>query len=92
MSIASLSLITLFAALSTAQPAPAEDPAPGPARVSAPVPALVNSSSSGEYDYEQCQARGDAFCCGCLVTIKLQQNPDRTAISWMSFIYDDGVT
>jgi hypothetical protein len=31
------------------------------------------------------------YCCGCLVTIKLQQNPERTAISWMSFIYDDGV-
>jgi hypothetical protein len=53
----------------------------------------VPSSPRGGYDYEQCNAPPSrAECCGCLVTIKLQQNPDQSGISWMSFIYDDGET
>jgi hypothetical protein len=88
MNVVALSLILLFVALSIALPAPAEDRAPVPARVPAPVPALVTSSST--YDIEACFERG-MCCCGCLVTIKMQQNPERTAITWMSFIYDDGV-
>jgi hypothetical protein len=88
MSTVSLSLIALFVALSTGQAA-AEERAPAPA----PVPAPVGALASGGYDYEQCDAPSDvSACCGCLVTIKLQQNAERSGISWMSFIFDDGET